>query len=108
MQVACDIPLKSSRQGLQLHFEPHLNQRLAYKVMGTQSCKNPETKCHLDVGLVEKHIVYYKGEGGGFPQVQAMVNFVNSSSLVACSNTKSVPNAVSNLLVGFVQVCVSE
>ncbi len=21
-----------------------------------------ETKCHLDVGLMEKHIVYYKGE----------------------------------------------
>jgi len=28
-----------------------------------------ETKCHLDVGIVERHIVYYKGEGGGFPQV---------------------------------------
>jgi hypothetical protein len=27
------------------------------------------TKCHLDVGLVERHIIYYKGEGGGFPQV---------------------------------------
>jgi len=25
-----------------------------------------ETKCHLDVGLVERHKVYYKGEGGGF------------------------------------------
>jgi len=25
------------------------------------------TKNHLDVGIVEKHIVYYKGEGGGFP-----------------------------------------
>jgi hypothetical protein len=30
---------------------------------------SPETKCHLDVGLVERHIVYYMGEGGGFPQV---------------------------------------
>jgi hypothetical protein len=29
-----------------------------------------ETKCHLDVGLVERHKIYYKGEGGGFsPQV---------------------------------------
>jgi len=27
------------------------------------------TKCHLNVGLVEKHRVYYKGEGGGFPQI---------------------------------------
>jgi hypothetical protein len=25
----------------------------------------PETKCHLDVGFVEKHKIYYKGEGGG-------------------------------------------
>jgi len=30
---------------------------------------NPKTKCHLDVGLVERHRVYYKGEGDGFPQV---------------------------------------
>jgi hypothetical protein len=29
---------------------------------------SPRTKCHLDVGLVERHIIYYKGEGGGFPQ----------------------------------------
>jgi hypothetical protein len=27
------------------------------------------TKCHLDVGLMEKHRVYYNKEGGGFPQV---------------------------------------
>jgi hypothetical protein len=24
-------------------------------------------KVHLDVGTVDKHRVYYKGEGGGFP-----------------------------------------
>jgi len=30
---------------------------------------SPGTKCHLDVGLVERHKIYYKGEGGGFPQV---------------------------------------
>jgi len=38
---------------------------------------NPRTKCHLDVGLVERHKVYYKGEGDGFPQVQAMVSLVS-------------------------------
>jgi hypothetical protein len=27
---------------------------------------SPGTKCHLDVGLVERHKVYYKEEGGGF------------------------------------------
>ncbi len=41
---------------------------------------SPRTKCHLDVGLMERHKVYYKGEGGGFPQVQAMVNLVSPSS----------------------------
>jgi len=35
------------------------------------------TKCHLDVGLVGSDRVYYKGEGGGFPQVWAMVSLVN-------------------------------
>jgi hypothetical protein len=28
---------------------------------------SPGTKSHLDVSLVERHRVYYKGEGGGFP-----------------------------------------
>jgi hypothetical protein len=26
------------------------------------------TKCHLDVGLMEMHKIYYKGEGGGSPK----------------------------------------
>jgi hypothetical protein len=43
------------------------------------SLGNPETKCHLDVGLVERHILYYKGEGGGFPQVWAVVSLVSPS-----------------------------
>jgi hypothetical protein len=49
------------------------------------------TKCDLDVGLVEKYIVYYKGEGGGFPQVRAVVSFVSPSLLVVRPNTKNVP-----------------
>jgi hypothetical protein len=36
----------------------------------------PEIKSHLDVGPVERCIVYYKGEGGGFPQVRAVVSLV--------------------------------
>jgi hypothetical protein len=43
----------------------------------------------LDVGLVEKHRVYYKGEGGGFPQVRAVVNLVSSSLLMVCPSAKS-------------------
>jgi hypothetical protein len=49
------------------------------------------TKCHLDVGLVERHKVYYKGEGGGFLQVRAVVSLVNLSLPVACPSTKSAP-----------------
>jgi hypothetical protein len=48
------------------------------------------TKCHLDVGLVERHKVYYKGEGGGFPQVRAMVSLVSSNLPVVSPSTKSV------------------
>jgi len=54
---------------------------------------SPGTKCHLDVGLVKRHKVYYKGEGGGFLQVQAVMNFVSFMSLslpVVCPSTKNV------------------
>jgi hypothetical protein len=51
--------------------------------------ESPETKCHLDAGLVASHGVYYKGEGDGFPQVWAVVSIVNSSLLVARLSTKS-------------------
>jgi hypothetical protein len=36
----------------------------------------PGEKSHLDAGPVERHKVYYKGEGGGFPQVRAVVSLV--------------------------------
>ncbi len=51
---------------------------------------SPKTKCHLDVSLVEKHKVYYKGEGGGFPQVRAMLSVVSLRLPMARLSTKSV------------------
>jgi len=33
-------------------------------------------KGHLNVGPMGSHRVYYKGEGGGFPQVQAVVSLI--------------------------------
>jgi hypothetical protein len=36
------------------------------------------------------HIEYYKGEGGGFPQVRAVVSIVTISLLMACPCTKNV------------------
>ncbi len=67
--------------------------------MKPQSCGSPNfgnfgtpgTKCHLDVGVMEKHRVYYKGEGGGFPQVWAMVSLVNQCLPVVLLSTKNVP-----------------
>jgi hypothetical protein len=52
--------------------------------------ENLGTKCHLDVALMERCRVYYKGEGDGFPQVRAVVSLVNPNLPVARSNTKSV------------------
>jgi hypothetical protein len=40
---------------------------------------SPETKSHLDVAPVERCKVYYKREGGGFPEVQAVVSLMNPS-----------------------------
>ncbi len=65
----------------------HLHVKLcALKVVGVQTMGilglplgSPETKSHLDVALVERCKVYYKGEGGGFPQVRAVVSLVCSS-----------------------------
>ncbi len=54
------------------------------------SLGSPGIKCHLNVGLVEKHIVYYKGEGGGFPQIRAVVSFMSSNLPVVRPNTKTM------------------
>jgi hypothetical protein len=37
---------------------------------------SPRTKSHLDVAPMERRKVYYKGEGAGFPHVQAVVSLV--------------------------------
>jgi hypothetical protein len=50
-----------------------------------------ETKWYLGASPMARHKVYYKGEGGGFPHVWAVVSFVSPSLLVAHPNTKSAP-----------------
>jgi hypothetical protein len=91
LQTTCDTPLESSRWELQLFFRPHFDPRSSRKVMGLQSPGSPagrewdsragvlgvpREKSLLDVGPVESHRVYYKGEGGGFPQVRAVVSLM--------------------------------
>ncbi len=69
------------------------------------SLGNPGTKSHSDVGAAERHREYYMGEGGGFPQVQAVVSLVSPELPMACFNTKgAAENELINLLVGLMQV----
>jgi len=54
------------------------------------------------VGAVERHKVYYMGEGGGFPRVRAVVSQMSPKLPVACPSTKGVSECdLTNLLVGF-------
>jgi hypothetical protein len=116
VQVVCDISLENSQRGLQICFKRHFNQRSTYKIMGPQShgspsCGNfgsPETKWHLGVSPMVKHRVYYKEEGGGFLQVRAMVSLMNPCLLVPRPCTKVLQLCINQLVVWFVQVCVSK
>jgi hypothetical protein len=56
--------------GLQSHGSPNRRD------FGTPIRESQREKNHLDVGFMASHKIYYKGEGGGFPQVQAVVNLV--------------------------------
>jgi len=55
---------------------PKVAKVLVVRISGLP-LESPKTKCHLNMGLVERHKIYYKGEGGGFPQVQAVVSLMN-------------------------------
>jgi hypothetical protein len=50
-----------------------------------------KTKLHLGVGHVAMHKKYYKGEGGGFPQVQAVMSLMSLCLPVVRPCTKSAP-----------------
>ncbi len=62
---------------------------------------SPGTKNHSDVGAVERHKVYYMGEGGGFSRVRAVVSEVSPELPVVCPSTKGALECeLTNLLVG--------
>jgi hypothetical protein len=62
---------------------------------------SPETNNHLDVAPMEWRIIYYMGEGGGFPRVRAVVSQVSPELPVACPSTKGALECeLTNLLVG--------
>jgi hypothetical protein len=49
---------------------------------------SPGKKCHLDVASARSCREYYKGEGGGFPRIRAVVSQVSPRLPVACPNTQ--------------------
>jgi len=69
---------------------------------------SPLTKWHLGDGHVAMHKVYYKGEGGGFPQVRVVVSLVSPCLAMTCSCTKVLELRTNQLVVWFVQVCVND
>jgi len=93
-----------------------LNEELClHKISGVQTgvvsgflLGSPGIKNHSDVGATERHREYYMGEGGGFPQVQAVVSLVSPKLTVACPNTKgTLESVLTNLLVNLMQFQVS-
>ncbi len=68
---------------------------------------SPKTKNHLDVALVENCRVYYKGEGGGFPQVRAMMSLVNLSFSWLVLTPKAFQLCINHPCVSIVQVRVN-
>ncbi len=96
--------LESSRGELQDCFRPHsiggLNKKLWMpKVPGVQTRTilglhfgSPEKKCHLDVASAESYREYYIGEGGGFPQIRAVVNQVSPSCPWLVPTPRVFPN----------------
>jgi hypothetical protein len=82
--------------------------RVQTKIISVLLIGSLEIKSHLDVAAAERRKEYYMGEGGGFPQIRAVVSLVSPGSLVACPNTKGVPeNELTNMLVSLMQVRVS-
>jgi hypothetical protein len=53
---------------------------------------SPGKKSHLDVASAESCRVYYMGEGGGFPRVQAMVSLVCKSARALSQHPRVFPN----------------
>jgi hypothetical protein len=87
----------------------------ALKVMGVSNVGisvltlgSPETKWHLGVSPIARHRVYYKGEGVGFPQVEAMGSLVSLCLPVVCLCSKMLQLHTNQLVVWFVQVCVND
>jgi hypothetical protein len=88
----CDMALKSSWRELQLWYRTRPDPSLGRGAMSVQSSGSPagilsglhfgspNKMYHSDVASATSRREYYKGEGGGFPRVRAMVSLVCPSA----------------------------
>jgi hypothetical protein len=112
VQVACDTPLKGSRQGLQLWFRLHPDQRSTPEVIVPQSYGTPALAIS---GLPRQKAIWMPLPWSGAeyiiwrkvmasPQVRAVVSLVSLELPVACLSTKGVlKTKLTNLLIGLMQ-----
>jgi len=117
-QGACHIPLERSWRGYNFSWDltwiEGLQTKLwAPKVIGVLILGilelpfgSLETKWHLGAGPMAMHKVYYKGKGGGFPKVRAVISLMSLCLPVARPCTKMLQLRTKQH-VWFVQVCVS-
>jgi len=89
LKTTCHISLESSQWELQLCFRPHFNMRSVRKVIGLQSRRSAHW-CNFETPTREsweRKAIWMsapwrgpeytiRGEGGGFPQVRAVVSLV--------------------------------
>jgi len=101
VQMVCHIPLERSQQGLQFCFKFTSIRGLHTKLWDSKVARVPilgisglpfgslGTQWHLGASPMASHREYYKGEGGGFPQIQAMVSLMRPCLHVAHLCTKN-------------------
>jgi hypothetical protein len=77
------MALEISRGELQLWFKPRPDLSSGREIMNAQSPRSPNRDSFetppWDVASARSCREYYKGEGGGFPRVRAMVCHVSPS-----------------------------
>jgi hypothetical protein len=101
--------LESFQGALQFWFKPRPDPSLGREVMNAQSPESPNRdsfgtvsglhlgspgkKSHLDVASMRSCREYYKGEGGGFPRVRAVVSQVSPNARGLSQHPRVFPNA---------------
>jgi hypothetical protein len=113
VQVKCDMPLESSRWELQLGLDLVPIQAWGEKLwMPKVPRVQTETvsgfllgslgkKHHSDVASARSCKEYYKGEGGGFPQVRAVMSQVSPSCPWLVPTPKGCRMNSNQLVIGF-------